>query len=505
MKTISTIQKSLAVSVLVLLFTGCNQQEFYEKEFLEGVGVPEDIVEIPDIPKIADNTDGGSTSSGSTSGGSTTGGSTTGGSTSGGSTTGGSTTGGSTTGGSTTGGSTTGGSTTGGSTTGGSTTGGSTTGGSTTGGSTTGGSTTGGSTTGGSTTGGSTTGGSTTGGSTTGGSTSGGSTTGGSTTGGSTTGGSTTGGSTTGGSTTGGSTTGGSTTGGSTPGLCGDGTVANANDTFTQNTAQEGKVDILWVMDDSGSMGDEQDDLAFNFNAFINDFITRDVDFKMAITTTDGRDGRSGNMVGNPDLLTRAAAQANQGKFINDFQNMIRVGTRGSGREMGLETSKDFLERYRSWMRDDAFLIVVYISDEEDQSPQNVANYVNALKGLKASAGMVKAYSIVTQVLDPAKQWETLGMRYEEVSNETGGEVADIHQDFYTTLTNFGFKILELLDSFPLSGVPINAEIRITINDVEVSSGWTYDANSRLIRFDRNAIPSEGSIVIAYYQKCVGP
>ena len=194
MFTFNTFQKSLAVSLLVLFFTGCNQQEFYEKEFLEGVGVPDDVIELPDEPKVADNT-AGNTDGGVTSGGSTDGGSTSGGSTDGGSTSGGSTTGGST---------------------------------------------------------------------------SGGSTSGGSTDGGSTSGGSTDGGSTSGGSTDGGSTSGGSTDGGTVdPGVCGDGTLTNASDTFVQNTAQEAAVDILWVVDNSGSMGDEQEALAYNFDVFI--------------------------------------------------------------------------------------------------------------------------------------------------------------------------------------------------------------------------------------------
>jgi hypothetical protein len=288
------------------------------------------------------------------------------------------------------------------------------------------------------------------------------------------------------------------------PGICGDGTLTNASDRFVQNTAQEGKVDILWVMDDSGSMGDEQDALAFNFNAFITDFISRDVDFQMAVTTTDGRNNKTGRMIGDTDQLNAAAAKANRAKFIQDFSDTIKVGTRGSGQEMGLKTSGDFLSRYQSWMRQDAFLVVVYVSDEQDQSPESVANYVQMLQGLKAQAGMVKAYSIITQEIDRSKQWETIGTRYAEVSQATGGEVADIHQDFYTTLTNFGFKILELIDSFPLSGVPVGSDISITMNGVELASGWTYDDTSRTIRFDRNAIPAEGSIVIAYYQQCVG-
>jgi hypothetical protein len=304
------------------------------------------------------------------------------------------------------------------------------------------------------------------------------------------------------------------------PGVCGAGTLTNASDRFVQNTAQEAKVDILWVMDNSGSMGDEQEALASNFNTFINNFLERDVDFQMAVTTTDPRSIRrlrdgsfanvngDGQLASDPSRLTSAAAAANRDQFIADFQSAITVGVRGSGTETGLHTSKRFFERYSDWARDDAFLIVVYISDEEDQSNRinetTVEQYVAALQGIKAQAGMTKMYSIVTQEIDPSKQWETIGARYAQASRLTGGEVADIHQDFYTTLSNFGSRILDLLDSFPLSGVPVGTDISITMNGQPLAAGWTYDEASRTIRFDRNAIPAEGSIVIAYYQQCVG-
>ena len=287
------------------------------------------------------------------------------------------------------------------------------------------------------------------------------------------------------------------------PGVCGDGTLTNASDEFVQNTAEHAKVDILWVMDNSGSMSDEQQALAYNFNAFISNFIEKDIDFQMAITTTDARSYYSGKMVGNSDKLTAQAAKDDEAQFMEDFRNMIKVGTRGSGHEMGLETSKDFFDRYRSWAREEAYLIVVYISDEEDSSPDQVNDYIRNLQSLKTSAGMVKAYSIVTQSHNPNRQWETVGSRYMQVSEATGGEIADIHQDFYQTLSGFGFKILDLLDSFPLSGVPVDAEIRVTVNDVTLDQGWTYDDSSRSIKFDENAIPDEGEIIIAYYQKCV--
>ncbi len=286
-------------------------------------------------------------------------------------------------------------------------------------------------------------------------------------------------------------------------GVCGEGVLSNASDEFVQNTAEDAKVDILWVMDNSGSMSDEQQALAYNFNAFISSFIEKDIDFQMAVTTTDASYRKSGRMIGDSSKLTSAAAKNDVQQFMDDFSSMIRVGTDGSGQERGLQTSTDFFDRYRDWARQDAYLIVVYISDEEDQSYDFVSNYVSGLQSLKASTGMVKAYSIVTQELDPKKQWETIGNRYMEASRATGGEIADIHQDFHTTLESFGFRILDLLDSFPLSGVPVGTEISVTVNGVDLSEGWNYDENARSIKFDENAIPDEGEVIIAYYQECV--
>jgi hypothetical protein len=290
-----------------------------------------------------------------------------------------------------------------------------------------------------------------------------------------------------------------------TPGVCGSGSPQNAQDSFTQNTAQDGKVDILWVIDNSGSMGDEQEALAYNFSAFINDFLAQGIDFKMAITTTDGRSSKNGVMIGDSDRLTSSAAATNEANFVSDFQNWVRVGTGGSGTEQGLKTSVAFMDRYKdSFLRNDAFLVVVYLSDEQDQSSGSALNYANSLKGLKSNEGLFKAYSIVTTELIPGKQDETLGTRYVEVSQASGGTVSDIHQDFHTTLTDMGGSILNLLDSFPLSGVPLNSQIEVTVNGTAVNTGWSYDSSTRTVRFDNNSIPQEGSVVIAYYQQCVG-
>ena len=269
---------------------------------------------------------------------------------------------------------------------------------------------------------------------------------------------------------------------------------------FTQNTAKNGDVDILWVIDDSGSMADEQDALGKNFQSFINQFLARDIDFKMSITTTDGTSSRNGKMVGDSTKLTSASAKASKSTFISNFTKWVKVGTSGSGVEQGLKTAVSFTDRYASsFLRPEAYLIVVFISDEEDQSDKKVSEYLTKLQALKTNKGMVKAYSIVT-VKNYGFQWETLGVRYMEVSTATAGATSDIKQDFSTTLLDMGGKILNLMDSFALNESPYQDQIEVLVNNSKVASGYTFNAAQRTLKFNSDAVPAEGSKVEVRYK-----
>jgi len=472
MKT-STFELSVRVLFVALsvFVAGCNKDEFYEKDFLENPFKPDEQVDGGVVGGVDGSSVGGV--DGATVGGSTDG-SSTGGSTDG------STVGGTT---GSTDGSTVGGTT---GTTDGSSTAGSTDG-SSTGGSTTG--STDGSSTAGSTDG-SSTGGSTTGSTT--GSTDGSSTAG-------STDGSSTGGSTTG-STVGGTTgsTDGSSTGGSTTGS----TEQWADETFNQTSQSDRKIDIMWVVDNSGSMGDEQQSLADNFDVFIRDFIVRGTDFRMGITTTDtSRPSTAGATVpGSFESLTAIQANANEQAFISNFKNKIQVGTRGSGNEKGLEASELFINRYKTeWMRDDAYLIVVYVSDEEDQSPKTKEEYLAALQASKTNAGYVKAYSIVNTVPCQSANGLTCGFeRYGYQSEQTAGTVADIKSNFAGVLQDIGDSIINLLDTFPLANDPIVGTIEVRVNGVVQASGWSV--TGRQLKFDAGSVPAVGASVQVRYQ-----
>ncbi len=62
--------------------------------------------------------------------------------------------------------------------------------------------------------------------------------------------------------------------------------VFPSTDTFKQSTNADVKIDVLFVVDDSGSMKPEQQDLFNNFNQFIDFFYDRGFDFRVAVAKT---------------------------------------------------------------------------------------------------------------------------------------------------------------------------------------------------------------------------
>ena len=333
-----------------------------------------------------------------------------------------------------------------------------------------------------------------------------GSTTGGSSTSGSSTGGTSSGTST--GGTSGGTSTGGTSGGTSTGGTSG-GSYQSMTETFNQSASTTKKLDILWVIDDSGSMADEQDALGTNFSAFIDNFIAKNVDFKMAITTTDcSTDLKCGKTVSGSDTkLTSAMAAQNSNLFKSDFQSLVNVGTLGSGNEKGLQALEQFMvkdqapAKVNKFLRSDAYLAVVIVSDEEDQSPKLVDDYTNALKALKSSNGLVKVYSVVDVNDTNFGNGVTVGSaRYKAASNNTAGLIMDIRDDFYNSLSGMGESIINLLDSFALGAQPIPGSLKVYVNDV-LSNSYTYDSTSRSIKFNQNALPPVGAVIKVTYLK----
>jgi len=160
------------------------------------------------------------------------------------------------------------------------------------------------------------------------------------------------------------------------------------------------KMDIVFVVDNSGSMKEEQANLAANFPKFIakiDTFKTKlgsKLDWRLAVTTT-GRD-----VTYNVDLLGTKVPMTEKGEngvfrmppecgtskrwvekadadATSKFTCLAKAGTSGAGIEMPLYTSRLALTDRMSdgtnagFLRDDALLAFVILTDEDDCSRED--------------------------------------------------------------------------------------------------------------------------------------
>ncbi len=305
-------------------------------------------------------------------------------------------------------------------------------------------------------------------------------------------------------------------------------------ESFTQNANEQNKVDILWVIDNSASMGNMQENLANNFEVFIDRFIEQEMDFNMAIVTTDTRPQFVGKPVPNSiEKLNSAAAQADEYQFKEDFKSMAQVGTNGWGIEKGLSAAKEFFERndLDHFLRKDALLAIVVVGDEDDQSafhyqerndvingfydwlgghiplPQlyqifsPVSLFTNYYQSLKSNPARVQVHSIVNIAANQVGYGVIAGAdRFIEASQLTNGAIAEIEDDFYETLDELSKKIYDLSVSFALQKYPDPSSIKVYVDDLR-SYDWEYDESNNAIRFFEGKQPQEGADIKVTFKK----
>lgn len=143
-------------------------------------------------------------------------------------------------------------------------------------------------------------------------------------------------------------------------------------DVITQVTTPE--VDVLWVIDNSGSMADEQEKLAVNFPKFMDYFLGSGLDYHIGVTSTDVTGtGLAGKLksVGTYRYITPSVPNPEE-----VFSQMARLGAGGSADEMGscaafraiAQPAPDVQAANSGFYRENAALHVIVVSDETDST-----------------------------------------------------------------------------------------------------------------------------------------
>lgn len=255
----------------------------------------------------------------------------------------------------------------------------------------------------------------------------------------------------------------------------------NVNQTIAVN--QNNKVDVLVVIDNSGSMGPEQQNMANRFSAFIDQL--SGLDWQIGIITTDvssnaaKKDGRflefsglSGKFIIDSSMNLTSAKNA----FAATIQ---RPYSEGSGYEQGIAASYRAIERSQivdnqinlpnvAFFRPGSALAIIVVTDANETNssgtqlrniPENLVNLVHTTfpgKPFAFHSIIVKSGDI--NCLNQSGN-EGYGTAYEQASALTGGIVGSVCELNYTTqLSSMGKAVVDLIKSVNLQCLPLDTD-----------------------------------------------
>lgn len=309
---------------------------------------------------------------------------------------------------------------------------------------------------------------------------------------------------------------------------------ASRTDEFWQ--APSNQVDILWVIDNSVSMLNEQEAVAAGADDFVSNLETTEMDFHLGVITTDlsRENSTAGVLLGSPAVLTPETAG-----YADAFRARVQQGNTGDDQEAGLGAALMAVSAPLSvsanagFLRDGAMLSIIVLSDENDCSGNLGANatgeecytraddldpvtdIVRAIVEVKGDDPVVLSGIVGPEIVDGCEQ-TVPGRRYYTAIELLGGVRADICQSDYSQIMDaLGQVASGILTIFQLEKSAVESSIVVEVAPTEgdelrevpkwdeangVVDGWRYLAEYAQIEFVGAEIPPRGAYITVSYE-----
>ena len=235
-------------------------------------------------------------------------------------------------------------------------------------------------------------------------------------------------------------------------------------------------VDVLFVVDGTGSMAEEQASLVAAAGDFVGALEADSLDWQLAATSTDLEDG--GVLNGNPWILTPQHESPAAALAV-----ALDIGADHAPPSAGLDAAAlalaDDTGQNHGFRRESAALHVIFVSDGEDQSGTILgSNPVDAFLALlleeEARTGQpARASAVVGDSpagCDGATGEASAGLRYLAVATRSGGaSVSVCDADFAAVAARLGELAVVWPQECVLQGLPEAGTVSVEIN------GGRYD------------------------------
>ena len=262
-------------------------------------------------------------------------------------------------------------------------------------------------------------------------------------------------------------------------------------DSFTQHMSVDG-VDILWVIDKSGSMSRFNTELIAGIEAMM--LALPSADWRLVIISADPS-----------DAVLSTEFPLVPGDDAADATAMFATLPSGPFEE-GFNAVHDYIVHnpYSStWMRPDAGLLVVFVSDEEEQSDLEypaVSDFLSWYGSLRmGSVFMASIVNVETEfsLCDVPTGLINVGYRFMEATGVIGGVVVDICDEDWAPGVTDATQAIDPYENLTLTHKAETDSIRVFI-DGSLNHDWYYQESDNTVYF--TILPSAGQLVEIGYR-----
>ena len=259
---------------------------------------------------------------------------------------------------------------------------------------------------------------------------------------------------------------------------------------FVQPMSVNG-VDILWVIDPSGSMANDRPQIIDGIADMMAALPA--TGWRLAIIPTDYR---RAEIVADFPLLP--------GDTAADAEAMLTSAV-GGVYEAGFDASYGYIMNNsyaQTWMRHDAALLIVFVSDEDEQSFEYFSNVNDFTSWITAYRQSVFVSSIVN--LDPAvsvcdhTSLLNVGDEYMAATNHFSGQIIDICDEDWSAGVLDASNQIAPHEYWDLNYLPLYDDRIYVFVDGVPYNDWYYEPAENRVYF--TILPDGGSLVeVAYY------
>ncbi len=296
----------------------------------------------------------------------------------------------------------------------------------------------------------------------------------------------------------------------------GTGTSGGIYEESFEQTYIEDPIDVLWVLDNSGSMDESLGRLNDQLDLFIGAFLSLGLDYHIGVVTTDmDSASQSGKLQGSPTYIDSSTADP-----VAKFEARASVGSGGSGDERGLDAATAALTDpllsadNAGFMRTDSTLSVIVLSDENDYSSQSASKFTSWFESLRTNPDKTTFNAFVGDRgmgCSGGDIWagdfiEAMGGdKYIDVADNTGGFFASIcSDDFAAPVVNMARASAGMKSTFALTETPSDvSRLEVVVDGKDCPSdaieGYTYDAIDNSITFHGTWFPDANAIIEVAY------